>query len=411
MRLYSRKMLFPHRYKHSISCFHQWIVFLITIFVRVQCVTSLSDNLMWNITSNPVKFGNTAELSCYIFNYDTTCTDELRQWIGGIQYTSLCQNMICSDGTKYQVKLKTACSYTLMITVPRIKHKNMSLTGGFIDIHVSMEDVFPSPKCHALLAEKNITNSLLLITSKKEYFYDVDLQVNHPIHICEGNATIYCYLGKEEVVVLNEYIDDCSDIATGNCIFSGDQVAAIIAGVVVAVISICIGVFLCWKKTRRNDANEDKPSAPLGPMSIYNITDSSADIEWQAPEHDGGGPVEQYQIQYRLANTPTWKEAGNVDSTTYNFSVKNLKEYQDYYFRVTAINNKGPGFPLESGDPVKLSDKPSAPVGPMSISNITDSSVYIEWQASTMDGGAPVEQYQIQYRLANTPTWEGAGYC
>lgn len=71
---------------------------------------------MWNITSNPVIFGNTAELSCFIFNYDTTCTDELRQWIGGQHYNSLCQNMRCSDDTKYHVKLRTACSYTLMIS-------------------------------------------------------------------------------------------------------------------------------------------------------------------------------------------------------------------------------------------------------------------------------------------------------
>lgn len=261
MRLYSRKLSFPHRYKHSILCFHQWIVFLITSLVCVQCVTSFSDNLMWNITSIPVKFGNTAELSCFISDYDNTCTQELRQWIGGQQYTSLCQNMRCSDGTKYHVKLKTACSYTLMITnfsmydvncdyscfygthsyrrylqlnsnefvaVPRIRHKNMSLIGGFIDIQVSLEDVYPSPKCQALLAGKNITNSLLVITSTKEYFYDVELQVTHPINLCDGNATIHCYLGKEEIIVLNEYIDDCSDIhtsyPTGNTIFSGGQV-------------------------------------------------------------------------------------------------------------------------------------------------------------------------------------------
>ncbi|CAC5417072.1 unnamed protein product [Mytilus coruscus] len=107
---------FVIQYNRLMFCFHQRIVFLITSLVCVQCVTSSSDKLMWNITSNPVKFGSTAELSCFISDYDNNCTQELRQWIGGQQYTSLCQNMRCSDGTKYHVKSKAPCLYMLMIT-------------------------------------------------------------------------------------------------------------------------------------------------------------------------------------------------------------------------------------------------------------------------------------------------------
>jgi hypothetical protein len=38
---------------------------------------------------------------------------------------------------------------------------------------------------------------------------------------------------------------------------------------------------------------------------------------------------------------------------TYKFNVKDLKEGQDYYFRVTAVNSEGPGSPLESNDLAK----------------------------------------------------------
>lgn len=49
----------------------------------------------------------------------------------------------------------------------------------------------------------------------------------------------------------------------------------------------------------------------------------------------------------------TWTKAGTVDGNTYKFNVKDLKEGQDYYFRVTAINSEGSGSPLESADMAK----------------------------------------------------------
>ncbi|CAG2238346.1 TTN [Mytilus edulis] len=150
-------------------------------------------------------------------------------------------------------------------------------------------------------------------------------------------------------------------------------------------------------------------SAPVGPMKISNITESSVDIEWEAPKHDGGSSIKEYLIEYRLANTSVWEKAGNVDGNTYRFSVKNLKYGEYYFFKVTAVNNKGPGPPLESKDPVKLLAELSAPVGPMKISNITESSVDIEWEAPKHDGGSSIKEYLIEYRLANTSVWEKAG--
>ena len=83
------------------------------------------------------------------------------------------------------------------------------------------------------------------------------------------------------------------------------------------------------------------------------MTENSADIEWQAPEQDGGAPINKYVVEYRPANRSTWTKAGTVDGDTYKFNVKDLKEGQDYYFRVTAVNSEGPGSPLESNDLAK----------------------------------------------------------
>ncbi|VDI23245.1 Hypothetical predicted protein [Mytilus galloprovincialis] len=148
-----------------------------------------------------------------------------------------------------------------------------------------------------------------------------------------------------------------------------------------------------------------KPSAPSGPLSISNITDSSAFIEWQAPQNDGGAQVEEYHLEYQLVDETTWIMCKTVNDNTYNYCVKDLKEGQSYNFKVTAINRCGPGSSLESLQPIKLLAKPSAPSGPLSISNITDSSAFIEWQAPQNDGGALVEEYHLEYQLVDETTW------
>lgn len=88
-------------------------------------------------------------------------------------------------------------------------------------------------------------------------------------------------------------------------------------------------------------------------MIISNITESSADIEWKIPEYNDVSPVDQYQIKYKLANTSTWTEACTVNGTTNRFTVKDLKEGQDYFFQVTPINSVGHGPSLESVEPTK----------------------------------------------------------
>lgn len=96
-----------------------------------------------------------------------------------------------------------------------------------------------------------------------------------------------------------------------------------------------------------------KLSAPVGPIEISNITETSVDIQWKSPEHNGRASIKDYSIEYSTDETATWAKVGKVDGTTHNFSLKGLRE-GDYYFKVTATNSKGLTSELKSEDPVKL---------------------------------------------------------
>lgn len=49
----------------------------------------------------------------------------------------------------------------------------------------------------------------------------------------------------------------------------------------------------------------DVPERPEGPMELFNVTESSAQIQWYPPRDAGGGPIIGYIIDAR--------ELGNID--------------------------------------------------------------------------------------------------
>ena len=52
-----------------------------------------------------------------------------------------------------------------------------------------------------------------------------------------------------------------------------------------------------------------------------------------------------------------------------------------------------------------LSDKPSAPRGPLEVSDVSRSSMTLSWLAPVSDGGAAVVAYVIERREHLSPTW------
>ena len=90
---------------------------------------------------------------------------------------------------------------------------------------------------------------------------------------------------------------------------------------------------------------------------MSNITETSADLQWKAPESDGGSPLTSYIIEVRPDSRSTWTKAGSVDGTSTSFTVPDLKVDTEYHFRVIAINAEGQSAPLEGLDTAKPAKK------------------------------------------------------
>ena len=99
------------------------------------------------------------------------------------------------------------------------------------------------------------------------------------------------------------------------------------------------------------------PGKPKGPLEVSNVTEKTADLQWKAPDSDGGTPLTSYIIEMRPDSRSTWTKAGSVDGATTKFTVPDLKVGTEYHFRVLAVNVEGQSAPLEGMDTAKPAKK------------------------------------------------------
>lgn len=84
----------------------------------------------------------------------------------------------------------------------------------------------------------------------------------------------------------------------------------------------------------------DRPGAPVGPVEVSDVGETSLCLKWLPPLYDGGSPVTNYVVLKRETSTPTWAE---VSSTIARNAIKvtKLTKGQEYQFRVKAENRFG----------------------------------------------------------------------
>ena len=52
-----------------------------------------------------------------------------------------------------------------------------------------------------------------------------------------------------------------------------------------------------------------------------------------------------------------------------------------------------------------FTDKPSAPAGPLQVSEVTENSAQVEWKPPQSDGGSPLTHYRLEVRDVRRSTW------
>uniref|UniRef100_A0A8C6U3E7 Titin n=1 Tax=Neogobius melanostomus TaxID=47308 RepID=A0A8C6U3E7_9GOBI len=158
----------------------------------------------------------------------------------------------------------------------------------------------------------------------------------------------------------------------------------------------------------------DIPGPPTGPIKLEEVSCDYVLMSWEAPENDGGVPINNYIVEMReTTGAGIWVElAATVIRTT--FKAARLTTGMTYQFRVKAQNRYGIG-PSGLSKPSKPSDQmyaldPVDPPGRPVALNITRHEVTVSWTKPEGDGGFSITGYTVERREMPNGRWLKANF-
>ena len=72
-------------------------------------------------------------------------------------------------------------------------------------------------------------------------------------------------------------------------------------------------------------------------------TEDSITVGWSKPRHDGGSPIQGYNVEKRVVGESQWSKANHANIRDVTHRCINLIENEIYEFRAAAVNLAGQG--------------------------------------------------------------------
>uniref|UniRef100_A0A3B1KEV2 Titin n=1 Tax=Astyanax mexicanus TaxID=7994 RepID=A0A3B1KEV2_ASTMX len=142
----------------------------------------------------------------------------------------------------------------------------------------------------------------------------------------------------------------------------------------------------------------DRPGPPGG-----QVTKESVTLIWEPPINDGGTKIKNYVVEKREATRKAYATVNALCHKT-TWTIDQLQEGCNYYFRVLAENEYGIGLPIETGESVKVSEKPLPP-RKVILQDVTKTSVTLSWEKPEHDGGSRVVAYVVEIQPKGSDKW------
>ncbi|KAG8239130.1 hypothetical protein J437_LFUL018920 [Ladona fulva] len=137
-----------------------------------------------------------------------------------------------------------------------------------------------------------------------------------------------------------------------------------------------------------NEAGPGKPSKPTEPITAQaqrfkpdtpeppkpdRITKDSVTLSWRPPRSDGGAKIKGYIVQKKAKGDAGWTDVNDTPVPANIYKVPNLKEGDEYQFRVIAVNEVGPSDPSRPSPNILIEEQPNKPC--MDLGGIRDITV------------------------------------
>ncbi len=139
------------------------------------------------------------------------------------------------------------------------------------------------------------------------------------------------------------------------------------------------------------------PSKPETPT--LEVANNKLLVSWTAPA-DNGFSIIDYDVQYKRSSANPWTEwESSATSTTPSTIISGLTNGRSYDVQVRAANSVGNGAwsDTASATPARAPSRPKVPkLAP------GDQKIKVSWVAPANNGGAPITDYDVQYRAGTS---------
>ncbi|TDH09373.1 hypothetical protein EPR50_G00085990 [Perca flavescens] len=99
---------------------------------------------------------------------------------------------------------------------------------------------------------------------------------------------------------------------------------------------------------------------PPGKITLSDVTCNSARLSWEKPDNDGGSKITRYIIEMQANGDDTWIMCS--ESKALEVTINGLAKGKEYFFRVSAVNEKGKSEPKFLLAPVTVKDTSVEPI-------------------------------------------------
>nr|XP_046249157.1 titin-like [Scatophagus argus] len=99
---------------------------------------------------------------------------------------------------------------------------------------------------------------------------------------------------------------------------------------------------------------------PPGKITFSDVTCSSGRLSWEKPDHDGGSKITCYIVEMQTKGDDTWSICSQ--SKALEVTINGLAKRKEYFFRVSAVNEKGKSEPKYLLAPVTVNDTCAEPI-------------------------------------------------
>ena len=143
---------------------------------------------------------------------------------------------------------------------------------------------------------------------------------------------------------------------------------------------------------------------PAAPATVTAVGgDKQATLSWTKPVTDGGLPITDYVVEYRRLKDADWTVFADGTSTATTATVTGLLNGANYAFRVRAVSSFGTGVASPESNYITVRGLAAAPSAPVATTG--NGFVNLVWTAPLDNGGAPVTDYEVQYKRVGDAAW------